>query len=368
MSRRVLIALHEEVLGGATLSVLRCAPLLEQRGWELAYWAPRPGEVFDKLEARGREVAGAERPLASSLDVLRLPPGPARRLRATPGYLRAFRSHVRATGAAVVHANSLVTIAEATAARSAGARVVMHLHEMVPAGRKGAAAARLARRIADEVVAVSRSCARSWAVGSADPRVVYEGCRVPPDPPPLPEDPSFVVGTVGVIARRKGIDVFCDAADELRRRDARVELRIVGSPTDPLDADWGHEVLARAERLGIHHLPRADVPRELASWDGFALASRHDPFPISMLEAMAHGRPVIGTRVDGIAEQVTPECGLLVDPENGVALADAILALAEMPAERRREMGAAAHRRASEFSIERQAEGIDAVWREVLAR
>jgi glycosyltransferase involved in cell wall biosynthesis len=366
--RRVLIALHEEVLGGATLSVLRCAPLLEQRGWELTYWAPRPGEVFDQLAARGRDVAGAERLLASSLDVLRLPPGPAQRLRATPGYLRAFRSHVRATGADLVHANSLVTIAEGAAARSAGARVVMHLHEMAPAGRKGAAAARLAHRIADEVVAVSRSCARSWTVGGAEPRVVYEGCRIPTEPPRLPEGSPPVVGTVGVIARRKGMDIFCDAAEELRRRDGNVELRIVGSPTDPLDAEWGHDVLARAERLGIRHLPRADVPHELASWHGFALASRQDPFPISMLEAMAHGRPVIGTRVDGIAEQVTPEVGVLVEPENGVALADAILALAEMPGERRREMGAAAHSRAGEFSIERQAAAIDAVWREVLER
>ena len=42
----------------------------------------------------------------------------------------------------------------------------------------------------------------------------------------------------------------------------------------------------------------------LAHWDAFVLPSRADPFPISMLEAMASGLPVVGTRRDGIAEQL----------------------------------------------------------------
>ncbi len=87
-----------------------------------------------------------------------------------------------------------------------------------------------------------------------------------------------------------------------------------------------------------------------------------------MLEAMAHARPVIGARVDGIAEQITPDAGLLVGPESGRALADAIAAVAEMPAARRAEMGAAARRRAVQFSIERQAEALEAVYERVLGR
>ncbi len=171
-----------------------------------------------------------------------------------------------------------------------------------------------------------------------------------------------------MIARRKGIDVFLDAAEECARRSLPVEFRLVGAPTDVLDADWARAVLERAARLGVWHASRADVAGELAGWDAFALASRHDPFPISMLEAMAHARPVIGARVDGIAEQITPEAGFLVEPESGAALADAIAAIAEMPAARRAEMGAAAHRRAAEFSIERQAQGLEAVYERVLER
>jgi glycosyltransferase involved in cell wall biosynthesis len=367
-SRRVLVALHEEVLGGATLSILRCLGALEERGWEFVFWAPRPSEVFDRLAADGRAVGGAPRPLAYSLAALRLPPGALPRLRATPGYLRSFRAYLRSAGVSVLHANSLTTIGEAAAAIGTGTPVVFHLHEMAQRGRKGALAVRLVHRVGGEVVAVSSSCARSWALGAARPRIVYEGCRVPPAVPPLPDGSALVVGTIGVIARRKGIDVFLDAAELVARRGAAVEFRSIGAPTDPLDASWARAVLARAAALGVHHLPRADVANAIGEWDAFVLASRQDPFPISMLEAMASGRPVIGARVDGIAEQVTPDVGLLVEPENPSALADAIVALAELPADRRRAMGIAARGRAGQFSIERQADGIDAAYRAAIAR
>ncbi len=57
-----------------------------------------------------------------------------------------------------------------------------------------------------------------------------------------------------------------------------------------------------------------------------------------------------------------------MEPESGNALADAIAVLAEMPAGRRAEMGAAARRRAAEFSVERQAQALDAVYERVLGR
>jgi glycosyltransferase involved in cell wall biosynthesis len=268
----------------------------------------------------------------------------------------------------LVHANSMTTIGEVGAVRSMVPRTVFHVHEIAPDGTKGRIAARLAHRLADVVVGVSRSSAESWRAGEAVPRIVYEGCPVPASPPPLPDAPGFAVGTVGVIARRKGIDLFLDAVELVQRRGVDVAFNLVGAPTDPLDADWGRSALERAAALGVRHEERADVQSELAGWDAFVLASRRDPFPISMLEAMAQGRPVIGTRVDGIAEQITPEAGRLVQPEDPAALADAVIALSRLPAEERREMGLAAHRRASEFSIERQAEAIDTVYREVLSR
>jgi glycosyltransferase involved in cell wall biosynthesis len=357
--RRALIALHEGVAGGATLSVLRCVPILEERGWELAFWAPRPSEVFDRLAAEGRDVVGASPQPAYSRAALRLEPGAVARLRTAPSYFRRFAAAARRARPDLVHANSLTTIGELVAARAVGRRALFHLHEMAPPGRKGALAARVARRAANRVVAVSEACARSWAVDGWSPGVVPEGCPIPAEPPPLPGGRRLVVGTVGVIAPRKGIDVFLDAAEEAMRRGLEVDFELVGAPTEPLEADWARRTIDRARALGVRHRLRADVGAALAGWDAFVLASRRDPFPISLLEAMASARPVI-------AEQVAPGTGILVAPEDPAALAAAIASIAALPPERRREIGAAARRRARRFSIERQTEALEAAYLETI--
>jgi glycosyltransferase involved in cell wall biosynthesis len=93
-----------------------------------------------------------------------------------------------------------------------------------------------------------------------------------------------------------------------------------------------------------------------------------DPCPLAMLEAMAMGLPVVGTRVGGIPEQVGFDAGLLVDSEDVDGLVEAVLTLAESE-QLRSTLGAAARRRAAElFSVERQASALDRVYRSALGR
>ena len=70
---------------------------------------------------------------------------------------------------------------------------------------------------------------------------------------------------------------------------------------------------------------RGDVPDLLASADIFVLSSRSEGFPVSILEAMAAGLPVVATNVGGVAESVVDgETGLLVPPGDPDALAAAL--------------------------------------------
>lgn len=77
---------------------------------------------------------------------------------------------------------------------------------------------------------------------------------------------------------------------------------------------------------------RNDVAELLGGMDIFVLPSKREGFPVSILEAMAAGRPVIATDVGGVAEVITTgENGIIVPPENSEKLAEALFLLIDNP-------------------------------------
>jgi glycosyltransferase involved in cell wall biosynthesis len=84
-----------------------------------------------------------------------------------------------------------------------------------------------------------------------------------------------------------------------------------------------------------------------------------------VVEAMAAGRPVIGARVDGIAETLADGGGVLVAPGDAAALADAIADLARGP-ERRAELGARGYELVARYDSRRAAERLARVYVAVL--
>jgi glycosyltransferase involved in cell wall biosynthesis len=99
---------------------------------------------------------------------------------------------------------------------------------------------------------------------------------------------------------------------------------------------------ARLHALGYRH----DVPRLLAAADVFCLPSHFEGLPMSVIEAMLTGLPVIATDIRGCREQVVEgETGLLVPPMQAAALADALTRLCA-DAGLRQSMGAAGLARA----------------------
>jgi len=110
-------------------------------------------------------------------------------------------------------------------------------------------------------------------------------------------------------------------------------------------------VEAEIRRLGLDGRVRLvgerdDVPKLLADSDVFALSSRSEGLPVSVLEAMAAELPVVASRVGGLAELVVDgETGILVPPGDAPALAAALGRLIEGRDQRRR-LGAAGRARA----------------------
>ena len=112
----------------------------------------------------------------------------------------------------------------------------------------------------------------------------------------------------------------------------------------------------------------ADVPAFLGRTGVFVLPSRSEGLGLVAVEAMAAGRPVVASCTGGLPEVVVDgETGLLVEPEDPVALARAIRMLLADP-DRAARMGAAGRQRVRErFSAERMARETAALYEELMA-
>ena len=144
----------------------------------------------------------------------------------------------------------------------------------------------------------------------------------------------------------KGIDTLLAACAQVH---LRVRLDVFG------DGSLRDELVREASERGIDatfHGFVPDVRDRLADADLFVLSSRGDNAPVSILEAMAAGLPVVSTRVGGIPELVTEgETGLLVAPDDPAALAAAIDRLGGDVALRSRLGARAVSQIAQEFTI-----------------
>lgn len=361
----MLVTFHEPTVGGASRSLLRALPPMRERGWDFVFYVDDPSPMADELRESGYRVHGRERNVGYSLLWLRHDPGPAHKLRSMPAWFAGLAKVVRAERPALVHANSLYTSAEAILARQMGVPTVLHVHEMLPYNWKGPAARRVLRAARLFPFAVSSASARRLAGPGRSAPIVYESTVLPDEVVPAPGGERLVVGFVGHVARRKGTDLYVEAARQVIEAGHPIDFKLVGEVLDNMDAAWGHDVVRRAQEIGIEYAPRGNTFELLRGWDLFVLPARKDPFPLVVLEAMASGRPVIGADTDGIPEQLGGEAGAIVPPDDADALAAAIVDLAGDP-ERRARMAEAGLRRAPRFTPERQAEQLDAVYRQVL--
>lgn len=133
------------------------------------------------------------------------------------------------------------------------------------------------------------------------------------------------------------------------------------------------EVRALADDLGLGDSfrllePRPDLAPAYADADLFCLSSLWEGLPYVVLEAMSYGLPVVSTGVDGIPEAVAHgESGLLVPAGDPPSLASAVMDLLADPDARARMGAAGAAIVAERFGLERMADELVAVYRDVAA-
>jgi glycosyltransferase involved in cell wall biosynthesis len=164
--------------------------------------------------------------------------------------------------------------------------------------------------------------------------------------------PPPVIGYVGRISESKGLD-FLLAAVGAMRSDTPVILKIAGTGAgNPADEAFERYCRQRVAELGIEssvsflgQVPRSSLPDFYRNCDLFCLPSLWEPLGMVYLEAMACGCPVVAMNSGGPRELIAPPAGVLVDPRTHTQfVADLALALRDLIADanKRRAMGAAA--------------------------
>ena len=179
-----------------------------------------------------------------------------------------------------------------------------------------------------------------------------------------------VIATIGQITPEKGIEDFVESAKRVFAEDNTCRFLIAGTGHDLFLKRIKKKIEDYGLRDHMHLLGfRTDIVNILNGIDLFVLSSRPyvEGLPRVVIEAMSCGKPVVGTNVHGINEEVEDGVtGLLVPPEDPGSLAKAILTLIE-DGKKSKKMGAAGRERVkNSFSIESNVTEVQKIYNEVI--
>jgi glycosyltransferase involved in cell wall biosynthesis len=136
-----------------------------------------------------------------------------------------------------------------------------------------------------------------------------------------------LVGTVSRAEPVKGLPHLVEAAARVAVVRPDVRWLVVGGGSQMQQLQGLAKALGVVDRIVFEGV-REDIPDLLQAMDIFVLPSLSEGLPLAALEAMASGRPVVCSRVGGLAELVShEETGLLVPPGDSTALAEGVLRL-----------------------------------------
>ncbi len=301
-----------------------------------SWWFPRYDPARFDVSLCGLK---AEEPASRLLVEQGIPVHHLGRSRFDPRILGDLVALVRQRGARILHVHGYAAADFGRlAARATGAALVLHEHFADPRMPSYQAVAdRLLRHRTDGAIAVSRSTREFLVTQRFVPedrvRLIWNGAPLEEFAPVpreralaarrtlgLPDD-GLVVGTIGRLNAQKGHRFLLDAAARLLARVGRARVLVAG------DGDLMEPLRAQAAALGIAGQVifaghRTDVPDLLGALDVFCISSLYEGTPLALFEAMAAGKAIVSTSVDGCREVLEDGVtGVLVPPADAEALA-----------------------------------------------
>lgn len=333
--RRLLIAHPSPDLYGSDRQLLRSVEAARGAGWSVLLVLPHAGPLVELARRSGADVRVLEFPVLRKS--LLHPRGLVRLARDALAAVRGAARLLRTTRADLLYVNTVTIPWWLVAGRLTRTPTLCHVHEAEPDQHRVIGLALTAPLLlAHEVVANSAAAAGvltgTLPVLASRITVVHNGVPAPPSPPEPRDRPAgapWHLVVIGRLSPRKGIDVALDAVALLVGRGYDVTLEVCG--TVFTGYEWyENDLRARARQpdlagrvvlAGYVH-PTWD---RLAAADVVVVPSRAEPFGNTAVEGLLSRRPVVASRVQGLREVVQDEeTGLLVEPGDPAALADAL--------------------------------------------
>ena len=183
-----------------------------------------------------------------------------------------------------------------------------------------------------------------------------------PDVPPFEKfrDGKINIVFVGRLEKRKGVNYLLSAYEQVRKEIDNCRLILVGPSTR-----WSRWYEKKVKRKGWEdivftgYVSHEDLPRYYQTADiACSPATGRESFGLILLEAMAMGKPIVASNIDGYASVATHGVeALMVPPKNKQMLAEALITLAA-DAKLRQEMGARGKIKAADYGWERVAQRV----------
>lgn len=383
--RKVLYLNHVAKLGGAEFALARLLEAMDRSKIEPLVVLAESGPFEEELKRIGVEyrIIG----LGEEIRELRKGSVSAKTIFSRSaglfGYAIKIARFAREQRVDLIHTNSMKAhFYGGLAGRLARIPVVWHVRDYIDESYLPSTAVKMVRTLArvlpSRIVAVSQSVLVQVHLPAYSPkgRYIYDGLtsRELPEKASRNRADSWPavpkVGIVGSLRPWKGQHIFLKAAAEVLRRGYDAEFIVVGGVLFG-EEDYEAYLKRLTKELGLGSRVRflgfrRDVSKILDTLDILVHASTSaDPCPNTVLEGMAAGLPIIGTRGGGVPELLANDCGVLTPMGDEEALADAIAELLENPSRAHTMAGNGFTSVRNNFTSSRTAEQVLGIYGEV---
>jgi len=369
--------------GGAEQVLVNIGRYLMDEGWWIVVACPANGLLSERLNSYGVEVKAFDSVLLNLANGLHDLP---RQYAAVQRANRQIYKIIQTENVDIVHANTIQGHWNAfLGARRARIPIIFHAHDIPPNSMLHRIWTLSCLCYCDAIIAVSNAVAgylRRCGVPNAKRTVIYplydvkalrQGAKKDViRSEPLTTDGLPIIGFIGALSPLKAPHELILAAKMLFTQGFQALYIFVGGPL-PGEEGYANRIKNLPEKLGIaNHVQFTGFQTNPFSWlyhfDVFVITSMQDSCPLVVFEAMDLGKPVIGTNVGGIPEQVLDgETGFIIPVNNPTVLAEKLQILISNPT-LRRQMGKAGQKRVNTlFAPKKMLKKVLALYQEILS-